>query len=110
MDSSDPQSISSPNHLFVPRVTPQPKGVAPSTKNPLPSTTDSSITDQVSVSEFGREHQAIQEVLKEVPEIRQERVNQIRTALESGTYEVPSDLLAERLIQDTFLNQLPSED
>ena len=110
MDSSDPQSISSPNHLSVSRVPHQPKGIASSTRENISSKTDPSVRDQVTVSDLGREHQAIQEVLKEIPEIRQERVNEIRAALESGNYDVSSDLLADRLIQDILLNRLPPQE
>ena len=110
MDTPDPQSISSSNHLSVAKVPHQPKEISRSARENLSPRTDPSVQDKVTVSDHGREHQAIQELLNDVPEIRQERVNAVRTALESGNYKVSSDLLADRLIHDTLLNQFPPED
>ena len=51
-----------------------------------------------------------QEEAKRIPDIRQERVDQIRAALQSGEYQISSDLIADRIIQDTLLNESSTED
>ena len=55
-------------------------------------------------------HQALQEILKQIPDIRQERIDQIRAALESGNYQISSEMIAERLVRDILDNQPPMPD
>lgn len=45
-------------------------------------------------------------MIKQVPEIRQEKIEKIRKSLESGQYHVSSDEVAERMVQDTIVNHL----
>jgi flagellar biosynthesis anti-sigma factor FlgM len=51
-----------------------------------------------------------QEEAKRIPDIRQERVDQIRAALQSGEYQISSDLTADRIIEDTLLNESSTQD
>ena len=106
MDISDSDRLSPLSHL-TPKVHGEKEDKAPSTKEPSSSPPQQSVTDQVTVSQSVNQHQAIQDLLKEIPEVRHERVAQIRKALESGQYHVSSDLVADRIIRDILLNQPP---
>ena len=108
MDLSDSDRISPLPHL-TPRVYPEKEDHTPSTKERSSSSPQHSITDQLTVSENVNQHQAIQDILKQIPEVRQERVAQIREALESGQYQVSSDVVADRIIRDILLNQPPTK-
>ena len=108
MDISDSNRIPPLPHL-IPKVLPEKEGHAPSTKENPSSSPQQSITDQLTVSHRVNQHQAIQDLLKQIPEVRQERVTQIREALESGQYQVSSDVVADRIIRDILLNQPPTE-
>ena len=109
MDTSDPHSISPSSDLFQ-KVHRQKERVSPSTQDPTSTNTQQPITDQVTVSHGGTVHQVIQDILKQVPEVRQERIDQIRTALESGDYQVSGHQVADRLIKDILLNQPSTQD
>ena len=62
------------------------------------------LADADSVQKFVREE------AKRIPDIRQERVDRIRAALKTGEYPVYSDLLADRIIEDTLLNESSPQD
>jgi len=66
--------------------------------------------ESVSISQAGKEIHQYTEVLSNLPDIRQERIAQIQTALQKGTYTVSSEDLADKLIQELSSNSsdLPS--
>ncbi len=56
--------------------------------------------ESVSISQAGKEINQYTKVLSNLPDIRQERIAQIQTALQKGTYIVSSEDLADKLIQE----------
>jgi flagellar biosynthesis anti-sigma factor FlgM len=65
-----------------------------------------------SIDLAGREalHEFVQEEAKRIPDIRQDRVDQIRAALESREYNISSNLIADRIIQDILLDESSTQD
>lgn len=55
-------------------------------------------------------HHFVQEEAKRIPDIRQDRVDQIRAALESREYHISSNLIADRIIQDILLDESSTQD
>ena len=55
-------------------------------------------------------HDFILEEAKRLPDIRQDRVNQIRTALKAGNYRIASDLIADRILQDTIVDNSSNQE
>ena len=108
MDLPDSDPISPLPHL-MPKVHREKEDPTPSTTERPTSNTQPLIIDQLTVSETVNQHQAIQDIVKQVPEVRQERIDQIRKALESGQYQVSSEVVADRIIRDILLNQPPSD-
>ena len=107
MDISDSERISPLSHL-TPKVQAEQESHAHSAKEPSSSTSQHPAPDQVTVSQSVNQHQAIQDIVKQIPEVRPDRVAEIRKALESGQYHVPSDLVADRIIRDILINQPPT--
>ncbi len=70
--------------------------------SPVPPT---NTQDTLNLSQERADYDAIQTEIAQLPDIRQERVKEIRNALQSGQYQVSSEDLADRLIQDTILNE-----
>ncbi|MGD9498086.1 MAG: flagellar biosynthesis anti-sigma factor FlgM [Armatimonadota bacterium] len=54
--------------------------------------------DQLALSRRAEEVRAARAALAAVPQVRAERVAQLRAQIESGTYRVDPDLLAERIL------------
>lgn len=65
-------------------------------------------TEPISLSQTSQEIHRYTEALANLPDIRQEHITRIQKALESGTYEVSSNDLVDRLIQD-ILNPRPKD-
>ena len=57
-------------------------------------------SDQVSISNETKEIQNIKETLENKPEIRQEKVDQIKNQIQNGNYQVDSQKIAEKIISD----------
>lgn len=66
--------------------------------------------DSVNLSPISQELEAVQDAISRLPEIRKERVEQLRQALNSGSYQVSSKLVADRIIQETVRNSAHSPD
>ena len=57
-------------------------------------------SENVSISQAGQEINQYTEAIAELPDIREERIAPIQTALKKGTYSVSSQDLADKLIQE----------
>ena len=66
--------------------------------------------DKVMLSEEGLELQTIIARLKDVPEIREEKVAKLRTAIEKGTYQVSGRAVAEKLLDQILNDEIFRED
>lgn len=81
-----------------------PKGsveTPPSTQPPNPQ-------DPTHISRQTQEQQAIQRAITQLPEIREDRINRLREAIQSGEYRVHSADLADKIIQDILLHLPPT--
>ena len=56
--------------------------------------------DSVSLSSGSRDVQKIQEILQETPDIRADRVAEIKARIESGEYRVDARELADKMLSD----------
>ena len=81
-----------------------------SVQNDKEPTSKALLTEPIDLADPEALLDAVQEEAKRLPDIRQERVDQIRAALQSGEYQISSDLIADRIIQDTLLNESSTED
>ena len=72
---------------------------SPPSLNPHPMTQDT-----LKLSKDGKDYQSIHKAIKETPDIRQNKIQDIQEALAAGRYQVSSTDLADRLIQDTIIN------
>jgi flagellar biosynthesis anti-sigma factor FlgM len=64
----------------------------------LPSTDLSIGADTIEISERARELARAQQSVADTPEVRSEKVAQIKKSVEDGTYSVPVELLAQKLL------------
>ena len=67
----------------------------------MPSRSEAMATDRVELSNFAR----YLDQLRRLPEVRIDRVTQVRQAIAEGTYETPDkiDLVIDRLAEDELL-------
>lgn len=59
-------------------------------------------SDYVEISRIGHEYQSAKKAIAAAPDIREDRVETIKEAISSGTYEVSDEKLADKLLDDYF--------
>lgn len=66
--------------------------------------------DKVTISEQSQELQMIISELKTIPEIRNEKVAELRAAIRNGTYQVSGEAVAEKLLEQILDDDVFRED
>lgn len=62
-------------------------------------------TDQASLSSQGQEIQRLTQAVRELPEVREDKVQAARARLQDGTWQVPTPDLAEAMFRLAELDQ-----
>ena len=58
--------------------------------------------DKVEISQMGKDYQIAKSAVAAAPDVRAEKVNAIKQALASGTYNVSMEEVADKLINSSF--------
>jgi negative regulator of flagellin synthesis FlgM len=88
---------------YVNQVQVKPKTEELSEKDPRQQAIKS---DTVVISETAKRIQAAQSLLETTPDVRSEKVAEIKRRIEDGTYEIKPDQIAEKMIRESLLNDL----
>jgi len=83
---------------------PNPEPTRTSSPPPPNAPLSSTQQDPVALSTLTRELESIRNAIARLPAIRLERLDQIRHDLSSGNYRIPSEQIADRIIQETIRN------
>lgn len=59
----------------------------------------SSARDEVQISSFGRDYQIAKQAVAEASDIREDRVSELKTSVQSGSYSVDSGDFASMLLE-----------
>ena len=62
--------------------------------------------DTVVLSDTAKAVQEAKTQLDSIPEVREDKVAELKEQIENGTYEVDSEKLAEKMITDSIINEL----
>ncbi len=63
-------------------------------------------SDKAHFSREARECGRIQEILAQTPDIRAEKVAQLKMAVQQGTYEVNGEKVAEKMLEGYFVDRI----
>lgn len=58
--------------------------------------------DKVEISQFGKEIHLAKKAIKEVPDVREDKVQEIKAKMAAGTYEVSMSDVAEKMLSNLF--------
>lgn len=72
---------------------------------PSTSVKKTSKSDQFDISQTAKDYQVAKKAVDKVPEVRMDRVEQLKSQLASGTYDVSMNELADKLL-DSYFNTL----
>jgi negative regulator of flagellin synthesis FlgM len=62
--------------------------------------------DTVVLSDTAKKVQEAQKQLEAIPDVREDKVAQIKEQIENGTYEMDEEKIADKMIKDMLLNDL----
>lgn len=65
-----------------------------------------STKDQVTVSEKAKEIGRLQAEVSKIPEIRTDRVDEVKNAINAGTYNVKGEAVAGKLVKEAIIDAL----
>lgn len=70
--------------------------------NKVKKTGGSSFSDKLEISQTGNDYRTARQVIDQIPDIREDKVNDIKNRLESGTYNINMEEVAEKLVNRYF--------
>jgi negative regulator of flagellin synthesis FlgM len=63
-------------------------------------------TDTVVLSDAAKRIQEAKKQLDAIPDIREDKVAQLKEQVENGTYEIDAEKIADKMLKDSLLNNL----
>jgi negative regulator of flagellin synthesis FlgM len=60
--------------------------------------------DTVVISDAAKRIQEARKQLDEIPDVREDKVSQLRNQIQNGTYEINADKIAGKMIKESLLN------
>ena len=68
--------------------------------------TESSFSDKLEISQVAKDYRVAKDVLAQTPDIREDKVSDIKRRMESGTYNVNMQEVADKLVNRYFDEQI----
>jgi negative regulator of flagellin synthesis FlgM len=62
--------------------------------------------DTVVLSDTAKKIQETQKQLEAIPDVREDKVAQLKEQIENGTYEIDEEKIADKMLKDLLLNDL----
>ena len=59
--------------------------------------------DSVTISEHGKDFQSVLKAIKDSPEVREDKVNRIKSQIENGTYNVSAEEIANKMVNNYIM-------
>jgi negative regulator of flagellin synthesis FlgM len=63
-------------------------------------------TDTVVISDTAKRIQEAQKQIQAIPDVRADKVAELRNQIENGTYEIKADQIAGKMIKESLMNDL----
>jgi negative regulator of flagellin synthesis FlgM len=62
-------------------------------------------SDRIELSIRSREIQQLDDLIRSAPDVREAKVEQIRSAIENGTYNVKAEMIADRILSGSLIDE-----
>lgn len=72
---------------------------------PQKETQNAAKDDSVKLSKEALELQKANEKLKEIPDVNEDKVNELKNRIENGSYKIDSEKTADNMIRESIVNQ-----
>jgi negative regulator of flagellin synthesis FlgM len=60
--------------------------------------------EKVALSAQAKEYRAVKELVDKTPEIREEKIRELQSRIDSGSYRVPAEDIAKKIVGDNLLD------
>ena len=61
-----------------------------------------SFSDKLEISQKGQDYRVAKQIVSQTPDVREDKINQIKKQLESGTYNVDMTEVADKVVNRYF--------
>lgn len=65
-------------------------------------TSGGSFSDKLEISQKAQDYQAARQVISQTPDIREDKVNQLKKQIEAGTYNIDMTQVADKVVSRYF--------
>lgn len=65
-------------------------------------TKSSSFSDKLEISQLGKDYQVAKQIVAQTPDVREDKVNEIKQRMDAGTYDVSNEEVADKLVKAYF--------
>lgn len=59
-------------------------------------------SDQLEISQTGKEYHIVKKAVADIPDVRMDKVNSIKQAMASGTYNISSEEVAGKIVDSYY--------
>lgn len=101
MEITNKNQIAIPIDAYVKQVQAQPKTEPAGEKD---AQAQGLKTDTVVISDTARRIQEAQKQIQTIPDVRTDKVAEIRNQIENGTYEIKADEIAGKMIKESLMH------
>ena len=63
-------------------------------------------SDRLELSVRSLEVSHVQDLIQSTPDVRQDRINQVRSEIDSGTYNIKAEKIAEKIVGGSLLDEV----
>ena len=62
--------------------------------------------EKVELSARARDIQKIKNILEDVPDVRKEKVTELKQSIDNGTYNVSGEMAAKKMLEESLLDEI----
>lgn len=62
----------------------------------------SSFSDKLEISQKGKDFRVAKEIVSQIPDVREDKINEIKKQMESGTYNIGMKEVADKVVSRYF--------
>lgn len=66
--------------------------------------TSSTVSEKVNLSTKAKDIRHIKQILDQVPEVREDKISELKSKINSGTYTVQSDKIADKMAAESLID------
>lgn len=70
--------------------------------NKIKKINSASPTDQLQISQMGKDYQVAKQAVAAAPDVRADKINTIKSQMASGNYNVSAEEVANKLVENNF--------